>query len=160
MSTLVDQLEHTPIGPIQFEWTENGLKKISLGIQLKNKRPPGKKNGSEMSKKISRELRQYFAGKNKTFNLPLDLKPLTPFQRKVMAECAKIPAGKTCTYGELAARSGHPRAARAVGSVMSKNPFPILIPCHRVLPAGGGFGNYSGGIDIKETLIQLEKSFY
>lgn len=87
----------------------------------------------------------------------LDLAGCTPFQRKVYAVLRKVPAGKTITYGELAKRAGYPSAARAVGTAMKKNRLPLVIPCHRVLPAGGGLGEYSAGKQWKRWLLEWEK---
>ncbi len=83
---------------------------------------------------------------------------LTAFQKKVVAVTRKIPIGKTFTYGELAAKAGYPRAARAVGTVMSSNRFPIIVPCHRVVASGGGLGGYTNpvGVSLKVQLLQLE----
>jgi methylated-DNA-[protein]-cysteine S-methyltransferase len=101
----------------------------------------------------------YAKGEPDTFrDVPLALGPQTNFQRKVIAACRAIPVGETRTYGELAAKAGAPRAARAVGTVMSSNCIPILCPCHRVVAAGGRIGGYSmsGGLDTKRTLLALE----
>lgn len=84
--------------------------------------------------------------------------PITPFQERVLAETRKIAYGQTITYGQLAARAGRPRAARAVGNVMAANTVPILIPCHRVVAAGGKWGGYSApqGVRLKRRLLHLE----
>ncbi len=82
----------------------------------------------------------------------------TPFERAVLTEVARIPWGETRTYGEVAALAGYPRAARAVGNVMHGNPFPVLIPCHRVVRAGGGMGGYGGGERLKAWLLRFESS--
>jgi methylated-DNA-[protein]-cysteine S-methyltransferase len=83
----------------------------------------------------------------------------TPFQRKVLAACRRIPLGETRTYAELAATVGSPKAARAVGRVMATNPVPIVIPCHRVVGSGGGLGGFSamGGLATKRKLLALER---
>jgi len=88
-----------------------------------------------------------------------DMRAYTPFQRKVWLACAQIPSGKTMTYGELARKIGHPKAARAVGSALAKNPFAPTVPCHRVLAADGKPGGYSGkgGIKAKLEMLRLEK---
>jgi len=85
---------------------------------------------------------------------------LTPFQRRVRAACRRVAFGDTITYAELAARSGSPQAARAVGNVMAANPFPIVVPCHRVVGSAGSLGGYSAptGINLKRRLLELERS--
>jgi methylated-DNA-[protein]-cysteine S-methyltransferase len=103
-----------------------------------------------------RELDEYFAGRRRTFDLSLDLRALAPFTVSVLGELARVPYGKTTTYGELARRVGHPRAARAVGTVMNRNRIPIVLPCHRVVGATGGLTGYAGGLDVKLTLLELE----
>jgi O-6-methylguanine DNA methyltransferase len=89
---------------------------------------------------------------------PLDLAAGTPFQQKVWAALREIPAGQTESYGRLAAALGAPKAARAVGSACAANPIPLLIPCHRVLPSGGGLGGFSGGLHWKRLLLAREAS--
>ncbi len=91
-------------------------------------------------------------------HLPLYELGRTPFQRRVIAACRQIPWGQTCSYGELAKAAGNPGAARAVGTVMSKNPVPLIVPCHRVLAAGGKLGGYSArqGLSMKRRLIEME----
>jgi O-6-methylguanine DNA methyltransferase len=87
---------------------------------------------------------------------PLDLAAGTPFQRKVWAALRRIPAGRTESYGQLAAAVGAPKAARAVGSACAANPMPLLIPCHRVIASGGGLGGFSGGLHWKRLLLARE----
>jgi len=91
-------------------------------------------------------------------SVPLELGHLTPFASKVVAACRRIPWGQTRSYGELAAECGSSGAARAVGSVMAKNRFPLIVPCHRVLAAGGEIGGYSApeGLKMKRRLLILE----
>ena len=103
------------------------------------------------------ELGAYLSGRLQSFETPLDLRG-TPFQRRVWAEVAGIPYGGTATYGEIAARIGHPKAVRAVGSANGANPLPILVPCHRVIGVDGGLRGYGGGLDIKAALLELERS--
>ncbi|MDX1948156.1 MAG: methylated-DNA--[protein]-cysteine S-methyltransferase [Pirellulaceae bacterium] len=108
---------------------------------------------------LAERLAAYAAGEAVSLaDVPLDLSHLTPFQRKVALACRRIPRGKTRTYGELAAIAGAPGAARAVGSVMSHNRFPLIIPCHRVLGAAGSLGGYSApdGLATKRRLLALE----
>ncbi len=103
-----------------------------------------------------RQLREYCTGKRCTFDLALPLQG-TPFQRAVWKELSRIPYGTTITYGALARRIGRPHAARAVGSALWKNPFPILLPCHRVIPCSGGMGQYAGGVTWKHCLLRHER---
>ena len=104
---------------------------------------------------LTRQLGEYFRGTRTAFDLPLALHG-TEFQRVVWRELARIPYGAAVAYGELAARVGRPRAARAVGQAVGANPVPILIPCHRVLPASGGLGGFGPGLTWKQRLLALE----
>ena len=104
---------------------------------------------------VRQELDEYFEGKRHDFDLPLDLR-VAPFHTDVLRELARVPYGHTTTYGALAAQSGHPKAARAVGTVMNRNPIPIVLPCHRVVGASGALVGYAGGLERKIQLLQLE----
>ncbi len=106
--------------------------------------------------RVRRELDQYFAGRRRAFDLELDLTPVGPFQRDALVELARVPFGEVITYGALAARIGHPRAARAVGGAMNRNPIPIVLPCHRVVGSNGSLVGYGGGLERKEQLLRLE----
>jgi methylated-DNA-[protein]-cysteine S-methyltransferase len=108
--------------------------------------------------RAEREICEYLAGRRCEFTVPLDMAGLPAFQRKVLGACRWIPYGRTVTYGELAARAGRPRAARAVGQAMARNPLALVVPCHRVAAAGGGLGGYGGGLDLKRQLLALEGS--
>lgn len=88
--------------------------------------------------------------------LPLDWANISPFQRKIYMLMSQIKQGQSLSYGELAARAGHPKAARAVGTVCGKNPFPLIIPCHRILAANGRIGGFSCGLPIKKELLAFE----
>jgi methylated-DNA-[protein]-cysteine S-methyltransferase len=104
-------------------------------------------------------LQRFASGERVDFaDVPLDLAELTEFQRHVVAACRAIPWGKTRSYGELAARVKHPGAARAVGTVMSSNRLPLVVPCHRVLGAGGKLGGYTApqGLEMKRRLLAAE----
>lgn len=103
------------------------------------------------------QLTEYFAGIRREFDLPLAPKG-TPFQQAVWAQLLQIPYGETRTYGQLAAALGKPGACRAVGSACHCNPLAILIPCHRVLSANGRLTGYAGGLDVKEYLLELERT--
>ena len=104
-------------------------------------------------------LRLFAEGEPVDFsNVPLALEHLSPFARRVVAACRRIGWGQVSTYGDLAAASGSPAAARAVGSVMARNCFPLIVPCHRVLGAGGTLGGYSApdGLRMKRRLLAME----
>lgn len=102
------------------------------------------------------QLQDYFAGRRGDFDLPLDLSHGTPFQRQVWQALRSIPPGHTASYAELASRVGASQAARAVGAAVGRNPVSIVVPCHRVLGAGGALTGYAGGLDRKRALLALE----
>ncbi len=106
---------------------------------------------------VLRELDEYFSGGRTQFKVPLDLRG-TSFQREVWEVLLRIPYGEVASYGEVARRVGRPRASRAVGSASGANPVPILVPCHRVVAAGGRLGGYAGGSEIKRKLLALERA--
>jgi methylated-DNA-[protein]-cysteine S-methyltransferase len=103
-----------------------------------------------------RQLDEYFEGKRQRFDLAVDIAMQADFNRRVLRELARVPYGEVVSYGELAARVARPRAARAVGTVMNRNPLPIVLPCHRVIGANGKLVGYGGGLERKETLLRLE----
>ena len=103
-----------------------------------------------------RELDEYFEGRRRDFDLELDLRAAPTFHRRVLEELARVGYGHTTTYGALAAQTGNPRAARAIGTVMNRNPVPIVLPCHRVVGSNGSLTGYGGGLDRKEWLLRLE----
>jgi methylated-DNA-[protein]-cysteine S-methyltransferase len=106
--------------------------------------------------KAKQELTEYFAGNRRNFDLPLAPEG-TAFQKRIWQTLSDtVPYGQTVTYGELAARCGSPKAARAVGQANHVNPLPIFIPCHRVIGAGGKLTGYGGGLPLKEALLKLE----
>jgi methylated-DNA-[protein]-cysteine S-methyltransferase len=108
---------------------------------------------------LVRRLLAYAAGRPADFSdIEIDPGPLTAFQRRVIQHCRRIPYGKTLSYGELAAKAGSSRAARAVGNCMASNRIPLVVPCHRVLPASGQPGAFSapGGVKMKKRLLALE----
>jgi len=104
---------------------------------------------------VTRQLDGYFAGELQVFDVQLELAG-TSFQQTVWSALKMIPYGETCTYGELAARIGRPRASRAVGAANGVNPVPIIIPCHRVIGSNGSLTGFGGGIRTKQTLLGIE----
>jgi methylated-DNA-[protein]-cysteine S-methyltransferase len=105
-----------------------------------------------------RELDEYFEGRRRRFDLPLDWQLIHGFGVAVLRQTSRIPYGQVSTYRDVATRAGSPLAARAAGNALGANPIPIIIPCHRVLHSGGGLGGYTGGLDKKELLLKLEGS--
>ena len=103
-----------------------------------------------------RQLDEYFAGKRKRFDLDVDLRLARDFGRTVLEELRRVPFGEVTTYGALAAKAGKPKAARAVGTIMNRNPVPIVLPCHRVIGANGSLVGYAGGLERKQQLLRLE----
>ncbi len=115
----------------------------------------GDERDAAVLREAARQLSEYFPGKRKAFTLPLDPEG-TAFQRRVWRALQEIPYGETRTYAQIAAAIGSPRACRAVGGANGRNPLPIVVPCHRVV-AASGLGGYSGGLDKKILLLQIER---
>ena len=105
---------------------------------------------------VERSLAAYFGGRERRVALPVDLRGVSPFQRRVLAAARRIPAGRVVSYGDLARRIGQPRASRAVGQALGRNPIPIVIPCHRIVAGDGALGGYVGGAGVKRKLLALE----
>ena len=153
----------SPVGPLFVAASDRGVASISFDAdpddqleRLARIAGPRVLRSARSVEDARRELDQYFEGKRRAFDLSLDLRALPPFTLSVLQELARVPYGETTTYGELAARVGRPRAARAVGTVMNRNRIPIVLPCHRVVGAGGNLVGYAGGLDTKIALLQLE----
>ena len=132
-------------------------KQLLIGLQT----PQFDKN---LLKPLQKQIIAYFEGKRSVRFLPspfclLTISQLSPFTRKVLTACGKIPSGKTVSYSQLAGMIGKPRASRAVGSALARNPIPLIIPCHRVIHSDGSLGNFSafGGTSTKKKLLALEK---
>jgi len=153
----------TPVGSLLVATSERGLCRISYDAEPERElerlaRTFGVRvlRSSKPVDEARRELDEYFEGNRRRFDLRLDLALLADFNRRVLDELARVPYGEVVTYGELAARSERPRAARAVGTVMNRNPLPIVLPCHRVIGANGKLVGYGGGLERKEQLLRLE----
>ncbi|MDG2376475.1 MAG: methylated-DNA--[protein]-cysteine S-methyltransferase [Woeseiaceae bacterium] len=146
----------TPIGDLLLGGDDDGLSFIGFpeGPMRLDPKPDWIFNEKPFSE-ARRQLGEYFAGKRKTFDLPL--KPTgTEFQLQVLEELQKIHYGTTCSYRDIAERIGRPRAVRAVGAANGRNPIPIIIPCHRVIGASGDLTGFGGGLPTKEALLRLE----
>jgi len=113
---------------------------------------------SPVIRQTIRELTEYFDGRRRHFDTPIDSSIGTEFQRAVWKTLRRIPAGRTLTYGELARRIGRPTAVRAVASAVGRNPVSLLVPCHRVIGSDGSLAGYAGGLPRKAFLLALEKS--
>jgi methylated-DNA-[protein]-cysteine S-methyltransferase len=153
----------SPIGDLFVAASDRGLATISFDPDPESKLEQLARIGgprvlrSARSVDLARrELDEYFEGRRRSFDLTVDLRALPPFTVTVLEELARVPYGKTTTYGDLARRVGHPRAARAVGTVMHRNRIPIVLPCHRVVGSTGDLTGYAGGLDVKQTLLELE----
>jgi methylated-DNA-[protein]-cysteine S-methyltransferase len=159
----VDVVDETPIGPLLVGVTDHGVCKISFDADpehhleaLARRYGPRVLRSAKPVERVRRELDEYFAGRRQHFDLDVDTRFLQTFNRRVLEELARVEYGTTTTYGMLAALAGNPRAARAVGTVMNRNPIPIVLPCHRVVGASGALTGYAGGLERKERLLRLE----
>lgn len=153
----------SPVGSLLVAASDRGLVLISFDPapdhhleQLARVAGPRVLRAPRYVDEARRELDEYFAGRRRAFDLGIDLRGTTPFTVRVLQELARVPFGETATYGELATRAGNPGAARAVGTIMNRNPVPIVLPCHRIIGANGSLVGYGGGLERKETLLRLE----
>ena len=148
----------SPVGELFVAATERGLCRISYTVEDQDEalaRVFGARVLRSRLDDARRELDEYFEGRRRDFDLPLDLR-VAPFNEAVLRELALVPYGRVDTYGSLAAKVGRPRAARAVGTVMNRNPIPIVLPCHRIIGANGSLTGYAGGLAVKRALLELE----
>jgi methylated-DNA-[protein]-cysteine S-methyltransferase len=146
----------SPVGTLRLTASVHGLRSIEVVRGSKMKRETVPRTGAgAIVRQAEQELREYFAGRRRTFTVKLDLEG-TEFQRKAWQAMRKIPFGETISYGEQARKVGKPKAYRAVGSANGKNPIPIIVPCHRVLASDGSLGGYSLGLSMKRRLLALE----
>jgi methylated-DNA-[protein]-cysteine S-methyltransferase len=153
----------TPIGPLLLAVTERGLCKISFDPEPEREtdalaRTFGVRvlRAPRQVDEVRRELDEYFEGHRRDFDLPLDLRGREGFSREILERLAKVPYGQVTTYKSLALEAGNPRAARAVGTIMNRNPIPIVLPCHRVVGSNGSLVGYGGGLERKRLLLDLE----
>jgi AraC family transcriptional regulator of adaptative response/methylated-DNA-[protein]-cysteine methyltransferase len=154
----------TPIGPMTIgatddavvlvDFTERPMMPAQLAA-VRRRFGPTVEDESPLIERTERQLGEYFAGTRRAFDLPIDL-PGSAFQERVWAELRRIPYGETIAYRELAERVEAPGAPRAVGRANGSNRLAIIVPCHRVIAAGGGLGGYGGGLPAKRHLLDLE----
>jgi methylated-DNA-[protein]-cysteine S-methyltransferase len=148
----------SPVGELKLVASEKGLvailwenddpKRVRLPKLIRDLNHP-------VLLKVEKQLNEYFAGKRKTFQLPLDFIG-TDFQKSVWKALLEIPYGETRSYGEIAKQIKRPKASRAVGAANGKNPISIIAPCHRVIGASGALTGFAGGLKAKSTLLRLE----
>jgi methylated-DNA-[protein]-cysteine S-methyltransferase len=152
----------SPIGRLFVAASEAGLMRVSFQQPERAFIEQLRRAGIEPVRSRARtadvvhQLRAYFAGERRAFDIRVDLSGISPFQRDVLMAAASIPAGEVVSYGEIARRIGRPGGSRAVGQALGHNPIPIVIPCHRVIAAGGQIGGYGGGLARKRRLLRLE----
>ena len=151
-----------PFGTVVVAGTAAGLVTLSFEDvdatleRLATRLSPRVLAAPEWTDAVRRQLDEYFAGDRTEFDLRIDWALSRGFRLDALRALTRVGYGEVVTYGELARSAGRPRAARAVGSAMATNPIPIVVPCHRVVPAAGGLGGYGGGVDAKRFLLSLE----
>ena len=154
----------SPYGELLVAATERGVVKLSLPNytaesalqQIAAGVSPRVLESPKRLDPVRRELDSYFEGRLKKFSSPVDWTLAHGFTDKVLHTVARIPYGKTLSYGEVAEKAGNPRAFRAAGTACGANPVPLIVPCHRVVQAGGKPGNYGGGPEMKLALLEME----
>ncbi|OGO71240.1 MAG: hypothetical protein A2Z37_07350 [Chloroflexi bacterium RBG_19FT_COMBO_62_14] len=160
-----DSLANTPVGPLFIALSNKGIVALEYSESATASAGRLRQRGNyelvhsrEEVSHAAREVMDYLEGRRADFDLPLDLTGLTAFQRLVLLAVVGVPRGKVATYAEIARKIDRPRAARAVGQALRRNPIPIVIPCHRVLASDGGLGGYTGrgGLRTKKQLLSLE----
>ena len=143
----------TPLGTMAVGEEDGHITRVYLPNSPMPRLMPHK---TPLLERAEGQIREYFDGRRQEFDLPLTFVG-TDFQKKVWQALTEIPYGKTVTYGALAERIGCPGGARAVGAANHCNPLPILVPCHRVVGAGGNLTGYAGGMEMKKFLLELEQ---
>ncbi len=154
----------SPLGQLTLIVTPRGLVRLSYPDErlegqldeLAGRVSPRILAAPERTDAVRRQLDDYFAGRRRDFEVPIDWRLVRGFAGDVLRATARIPYGAVSTYRDVAAEAGSPRAYRAAGNALGSNPIPIVVPCHRVLHAGGTLGGYTGGLDRKRYLLRLE----
>jgi methylated-DNA-[protein]-cysteine S-methyltransferase len=168
MSVAYYDIAETPFGPMLVSGDGRRLVAIKFGVDRTHlaeavdaldrelRGAYGLVHAPKRVKTLIKQLNDYLSGKRTAFEVDYDISWMTPFRRRVMEECAKIPRGQTSTYAELARKAGNAKAFRAVGATMATNPIPVVVPCHRVLGSDGTLHGFGGGLDMKAQLLALE----
>ena len=155
----------SPLGPLTVAATERGLVRVAYPdrpldqvlTRLAEAVSPRVLEAPARLDPIRRELEEYFAGRRRRFETPIDWALTSGFFRRVLQATARIRYGEVRTYAEVAASAGNVKAVRAAGNGLGSNPMPVVVPCHRVVRTGGGLGGYTGGLERKEFLLGLER---
>jgi len=162
------ELIPSPLGDVGIVWVRKNIapsvvrillpKKDGAMDEVINSEYPGAvKESKNNIDKIFFQIREYMKGYAVEFSLDsLDMEQCYDFQKRVLLELGRIPRGKVVSYGQLAGKIGAPGAARAVGTALARNPFPITLPCHRVVKSTGHLGNFGGGREMKKALLRVE----
>jgi len=154
----------SPVGPLLLAATELGLVRVAYASEdhnevlqaLSDRISPRVLHAPERLDPVARELEEYFAGRRRVFDVPLDWHLSAGFRSTVLHRLPEIGYGHTASYATVAEMAGNPKAVRAVGSACATNPLPVVVPCHRVVRSDGGLGGYLGGVEVKRTLLTLE----
>lgn len=156
MGNICVSVMESPIGYICIKSNGRELLKIDIKADLSDIYENPSDDDADVNKDIINQLSEYFNGERKSFDFRYNIDDYTEFQKAVYRELKKVPYGKTVSYGDLAERIGRPRAYRAVGNALNKNPLPIIIPCHRVISSDGSLGGFGGGTEMKKRLLSIE----
>ena len=148
----------TERGLVRLAYLDGGEEEVDVLEQLASSVSPRVLAAPRRLDEPRRELDQYFAGRRRQFELPLDWQLTRGFGRRVLEATARIPYGATATYKQVAGEAGNDRAYRAAGNALGSNPIPIVVPCHRILHSDGGLGGYTGGLERKRVLLAVEGS--
>jgi methylated-DNA-[protein]-cysteine S-methyltransferase len=154
----------SPLGPLLLAATEAGLVRVAFSSEdheavlqsLSDRISPRILNDPSRLEVATRELDDYFAGRRRAFDVPLDWQLSAGFRSTVLQHLPEIGYGRTATYAAVAQLAGSPKAVRAVGSACANNPLPLVVPCHRVVRSDGSMGDYLGGVEAKRMLLALE----
>jgi methylated-DNA-[protein]-cysteine S-methyltransferase len=154
----------TPVGALLLAGTGDGLVRVAFDVEghdqvleaLAERVSPRILRAPARLDPVARQIEEYFAGRRRDFDVPLDRRLSSGFRRAVLAHLSDIGYGRTESYAEVAAAAGSPRAVRAVGTACATNPIPVVVPCHRVVRSDGSTGGYRGGPDAKRWLLALE----
>jgi methylated-DNA-[protein]-cysteine S-methyltransferase len=156
----------TPVGELLLVASDDGLLRVAFEREdhdavlagLADRVGPRVLRSDERLADAASQVAEYFAGRRRSFELPLDLRLLSGFRLDVVRHLREIGYGRTESYAEVAAATGHPAAVRAVGTACGRNPLPVVVPCHRVVRSDGSSGGYLGGPEAKQLLLSLERS--